>query len=972
MGSMMTNASVTPFPVPPGIQVLKTNAFCPTGKGGGVDPTCSPGKSIPDASKQTYYVSWTPHQYDPIVAVSIKGEEESLKLSTGRTPLNVQVITEKAMTYKQMQSFLDDLADREFRNKETSSILYGEGVDPKRITTNSSPTITSLTATDSNGNEFSLPKSAITNELVQSLTTNATVRPNPLLMDPTGTGKERKALEKAIMSRLKMLKQAIVETIVTEDVFGLKDKPSVYTSNLASTQVDITDPKILAAILDIQNRIDPADLVEFEDKSHITIRYGLHDLDSERVEWIVSQYSSVRVKLGGLSIFPAKEPDSQRGGPEYDVLKIDVSSKDLESINRHLGILPNTTTHPDYHPHLTIAYLKPGTGHKYVGESGLEGVELEFKSMVYSDDDRKKTEIVFNAFCPTGEGGGVDPSCSPNEPSSLVYGVKALARMLKEEWHYHGEVEVLDAVGEEFERGGLRWRKGGECFLANGQITMYGQSAGTEVGDVERLLAHEFMHGTYEKVYQGYLEEQRVIASLPDPSSVIRMSGELRPEFAKEYPTYNKMWKFEEANSHRLKEEDGVTEYSKAYWKDFEQGKVSFHIAVHETLAEIAGMHQKDGVIEGSKLYRDYYKAVRDEYQVLTGSKKRSRKEFVSNEQQSHEMYLDENFVPTTKDKSVWLQVWEEGSVITARRESVVELVSPTTNAGIWEFVTDDQKVEEFIKWIRSQMSVAVLGTMTTLGTTDPDHWLMKHIQDTYTKGMGKVFEFLRKPIFAEKMPHYEGTKAEFLKSAFTRPVSPNRVKLLAGRAYSELSGMTDKMATQMQRSLTDGFIRGESPRDIARQLVKDVDGLGRKQANMIASTEITRAYNEGQLDSMEELGVEDVGVSVEWRVSKQGVTVLGNPSPCPVCAPLNGIVLKISEARGLLPRHPHCRCSWTPSGVGESTKGQKRSQQRIVQAVKSSLLAERPKRKKTAAKPSRWAGSKAKIGKNRPKSILD
>ena len=63
----------------------------------------------------------------------------------------------------------------------------------------------------------------------------------------------------------------------------------------------------------------------------------------------------------------------------------------------------NTQTFPEYHPHMTLAYVKPGTGKKYVSNLD-EPFEVTFTKGVYSwhekDEDgeiiKKKKEYVFN------------------------------------------------------------------------------------------------------------------------------------------------------------------------------------------------------------------------------------------------------------------------------------------------------------------------------------------------------------------------------------------------------------------------------------------------------------------------------------------------------------------------------------------------------------------------------------------------
>ncbi len=64
-----------------------------------------------------------------------------------------------------------------------------------------------------------------------------------------------------------------------------------------------------------------------------------------------------------------------------------------------------------------------------------------------------------------------------------------------------------------------------------------------------------------------------------------------------------------------------------------------------------------------------------------------------------------------------------------------------------------------------------------------------------------------------------------------------------------------------------------------------------------------------------------------------------------------------------MIPRHPSCRCAWIPANVGETTKGQKRSQGSVLGAVQKSM--------KLDSESSGWAPATS-IGIERPKSVLN
>lgn len=95
--------------------------------------------------------------------------------------------------------------------------------------------------------------------------------------------------------------------------------------------------------------------------SHVTILFGLEDPGSPEFAKQVlftppppvpAVEYAVPLALYSLSVFSA---------PAYDVLKFDVLSGDLQELNRcYKQAFAHVETHPLYHPHLTVGYLKKG------------------------------------------------------------------------------------------------------------------------------------------------------------------------------------------------------------------------------------------------------------------------------------------------------------------------------------------------------------------------------------------------------------------------------------------------------------------------------------------------------------------------------------------------------------------------------------------------------------------------------------
>lgn len=128
-----------------------------------------------------------------------------------------------------------------------------------------------------------------------------------------------------------------------------------------------------------------------ESEYHITILYGIKDeVSKESLELLKERLNTsvFKIKLGVVSKFYQED---------YDVLKIDVNDytgklhSAFELLNENID---NENSYENYHPHITLAYVKKGACEHLVGDSSFEGIEFEIDNVKFSSSDSDKSLFV--------------------------------------------------------------------------------------------------------------------------------------------------------------------------------------------------------------------------------------------------------------------------------------------------------------------------------------------------------------------------------------------------------------------------------------------------------------------------------------------------------------------------------------------------------------------------------------------------
>ena len=127
-----------------------------------------------------------------------------------------------------------------------------------------------------------------------------------------------------------------------------------------------------------------------ETEPHATILYGFHNnVNAEKVFDLYEKnfdLKPIKVEINGISIFENEA---------FDVVKMDINKGILNKMNSKMRELPCEITYPEYHGHITIAYVKKDAGEKYVKKFEKNRM-LVGDELVFSTKKEKKSILKLN------------------------------------------------------------------------------------------------------------------------------------------------------------------------------------------------------------------------------------------------------------------------------------------------------------------------------------------------------------------------------------------------------------------------------------------------------------------------------------------------------------------------------------------------------------------------------------------------
>lgn len=215
-----------------------------------------------------------------------------------------------------------------------------------------------------------------------------------------------------------------------------------------------------------------------------------------------------------------------------------------------------------------------------------------------------------------------------------------------------------------------------------------------------------------------------------------------------------------------------------------------------------------------------------------------------------------------------------------------------------FRFEENAQKQAAFEQWLQGAIEDEILQPVGETALLQGQHYTGSFVRATVRKAV----ELARRRL---EQAGYDVPEMA-VDAVLNRPIHQSTLRTMYRRHFQALKGVTQAMDREMSRTLTEGFAQGYHPRKMASELNDRIDKIGITRARTVAQTETIRTHAEATLDSYERSDTEQVVKETEFSDSD-------DERVCEECEDLDGTTYTTEEARGVIPVHPNCRCSFIP-----------------------------------------------------------
>ena len=170
------------------------------------------------------------------------------------------------------------------------------------------------------------------------------------------------------------------------------------------------------------------------------------------------------------------------------------------------------------------------------------------------------------------------------------------------------------------------------------------------------------------------------------------------------------------------------------------------------------------------------------------------------------------------------------------------------TNAVRYDYLLDASTMDRTMSAIEQILTQEILG--------GADFWTTRFFMNPFIESAvedGATDSFESAVLIAEGSPVEQNLSLLTAQQQLQSPVYADRLRLVNGRVFELMKGLTADMKSQLRLTLTEGVARGVGIRDLKGMINKRLS-VGMVRSERIARTEINRAYTDAYMNESEDL----------------------------------------------------------------------------------------------------------------------
>lgn len=218
-----------------------------------------------------------------------------------------------------------------------------------------------------------------------------------------------------------------------------------------------------------------------------------------------------------------------------------------------------------------------------------------------------------------------------------------------------------------------------------------------------------------------------------------------------------------------------------------------------------------------------------------------------------------------------------------------------------------DNSVLSYVRDIKSVLDITIFMNSITKAFTKYYNDVAKIYDNSIDKHYNSGYEQTEELVSIGK--EVEGRLSESVKEIKYNQYDENTIEFIKNHAMEQAKGYSNSKIDQIRSTVSNLMLQGRANKATIRSEIQKILDTNKSKAEEIARTELSRAYNYGVLDKLNEYSEQNP----DENIRKYWHGFAYSPETCTYCRPRIGNIYDIDDNSETLPAHVRCRCVWLP-----------------------------------------------------------